>query len=258
MGERIRPVVIVGMHRSGTSLVGAIISELGYDLGNSADSDLYNITGYFEDLSLIHLNEKLLEKLGGSWKSPPEEKVISKHCDEIRKAYKEIIANRKSPWGVKDPRLSLFLEPFLQAIEPPLVVFCRRNARHVARSLAERDLISEQDAISLKRRYDESVKKSLGSTPYFVVDYDVLIENPSKTIAELCGFLGVELKPSAVNLVMSPQEVKKKKGGYLLRTVLYDIGKLIRNPSILMSPRPYRRLRRYFTSAVRLLNLGNK
>jgi hypothetical protein len=56
-------VLIIGMHRSGTSLTTRIVNIMGYTIGNGADiigADAGNPTGYWEHRSFVSLNRKLL------------------------------------------------------------------------------------------------------------------------------------------------------------------------------------------------------
>ena len=63
-----RLIIITGMHRSGTSLVGNIVSSMGIHMGNNLlTGDQYNEGGYYEDKTIVDLNEKLLINLGRWW-----------------------------------------------------------------------------------------------------------------------------------------------------------------------------------------------
>ena len=63
-------VVILGMHRSGTSLVTKSIELLGYTLGdNLMPSGVDNPKGFWEDLDIVQFNDKLLASNQTSWDS---------------------------------------------------------------------------------------------------------------------------------------------------------------------------------------------
>src|SRR3954469_12288526 len=56
-----RPVVITGMHRSGTSLVASYLSSLGVGLGDRLlAADARNPHGYFEDADFRELHGEML------------------------------------------------------------------------------------------------------------------------------------------------------------------------------------------------------
>lgn len=53
-------VVILGMHRSGTSLVANLLQQAGFFVGRSEDlirADRWNQKGYFEQWDVYRLNE---------------------------------------------------------------------------------------------------------------------------------------------------------------------------------------------------------
>ncbi|MEX0585828.1 MAG: hypothetical protein WD176_04250, partial [Pirellulales bacterium] len=69
-----RIICVLGMHRSGTSLVTRLLNLLGVDLGVSAalrPADRFNPTGYWEHQAFIDINDELLRRLGGSWRQIP-------------------------------------------------------------------------------------------------------------------------------------------------------------------------------------------
>ncbi len=68
---------IVGMHRSGTSVLARCMNLGGFYIGESEDllndpKNRSNPKGHWEHKQLIKTNEMILEKLGGRWDNPPE------------------------------------------------------------------------------------------------------------------------------------------------------------------------------------------
>ena len=60
-----RAIVVVGMHRSGTSAVVRGLKALSVFLGrNFLDAQPENPTGYWEDKGIVELNERVLKALG--------------------------------------------------------------------------------------------------------------------------------------------------------------------------------------------------
>ena len=111
-------LLILGMHRSGTSMVGALVSKFGVSqLGNrpmSAAAD--NPNGFFEDIGIMQLNDELLESMESAWDAPICEIDRSKdHIQEemilsMRKTIFNLGMDCGSPWFVKDPRMCLLLK----------------------------------------------------------------------------------------------------------------------------------------------------
>src|ERR1700678_3582972 len=63
-----RAVLLLGMHRSGTTAVARGRGALSVYLGNDfLDAQPENPTGYWEDKGIVALNERLLGALGLTW-----------------------------------------------------------------------------------------------------------------------------------------------------------------------------------------------
>jgi hypothetical protein len=67
-------VCVLGMHRSGTSLVARMLNLLGVHLGPDPrvlTSGKDNPTGYWEYRPFVDINDAILERFGGQWDQPP-------------------------------------------------------------------------------------------------------------------------------------------------------------------------------------------
>ena len=66
-------ILVVGMHRSGTSLLGSILGALGVALpGPLIPGDQHNPAGYFERSDITALQEELLIDLQRWWPRPTQ------------------------------------------------------------------------------------------------------------------------------------------------------------------------------------------
>ncbi len=64
----LRMTLVLGVHRSGTSLLTAGLQAIGLDLGRlPAEADVDNPRGYFENRSIRAFNDALLKELGAAW-----------------------------------------------------------------------------------------------------------------------------------------------------------------------------------------------
>jgi len=71
-GRESRPIVVAGMHRSGTSLVAELLNAMGIYAGEPGDlapPDIFNPTGYWEHRVAAEINRDILAALGASWKN---------------------------------------------------------------------------------------------------------------------------------------------------------------------------------------------
>ena len=66
-----KAIIVLGVHRSGTSLLTAGLERLGANLGIKSDykSD-ENPKGFFENEEIVLFNDRLLHDLGGRWDNP--------------------------------------------------------------------------------------------------------------------------------------------------------------------------------------------
>ena len=133
-----RAIAILGMHRSGTSLLAGALQECGLDLGEVSTRSPANEKGNRESWLLTALHEDLLREAGGGWDRPPEHPVAwgPLHCS-IRDLYVGLFAGRPV-WGFKDPRLLFCLEGWRDALPGLECVGIFRHPLEVARSLVQR------------------------------------------------------------------------------------------------------------------------
>jgi glycosyltransferase involved in cell wall biosynthesis len=116
-----RPVVITGMHRSGTSLAASFLGALGVHLGERLlAADRLNPRGYFEDADFVELQWRMLEEAtpagGGGhrdWGWTESERLdrgrFAAHAEAAR-ALVAARAGRPGLWGWKDPRTTVLLD----------------------------------------------------------------------------------------------------------------------------------------------------
>ena len=61
-------ILILGMHRSGTSAMGNLVDALGYYGGQNLKPAAYdNLKGFYEHEDIVKLNDRLLELIGLRW-----------------------------------------------------------------------------------------------------------------------------------------------------------------------------------------------
>lgn len=140
------PIVVAGMHRSGTSLVASILSALGVDMGERLlDADRNNPKGYFEDLSFLELNRRMLQAAarpddGGhpDWGWTESEALDRDHFRDFEAEAGSLAASRDSVdglWGWKDPRTTLLLDFWDRLLGDAFYVLVYRFPWEVADSM---------------------------------------------------------------------------------------------------------------------------
>ena len=205
-------IVVLGMHRSGTSAVTRALSVLGVALGDSllpavaGDND----KGYWEDRDLNQVNIALLAALERDWDdlrplSPSE--LAGQRVNEIHGRAIGLLRGklRRMPlFGMKDPRICRLL-PFWQSVfaeigVPPRYVLCLRNPLSVADSLARRGTTSPTKSHYLWLEHMIPALIGTVDAPLVVVDYDRLIESPASQIKRLAAALGLSGRLDEVRL----------------------------------------------------------
>src|ERR1700730_16718045 len=136
------------MHRSGTSALSGILRLLGFDLGSDlVRPNEFNPTGYWENRSVVRLNERILSHLGASWSDAfmPPYRVSGTDLreafgEEARALLNEAFSGRRK-WVLKDPRLSMLIEFWLPYLRERNASFIHvvRHPTLVANSLERRD-----------------------------------------------------------------------------------------------------------------------
>ena len=135
-GQRV--IAILGMHRSGTSLLAGTLQQCGLELGDVNTQAPANEKGNRESWLLIALHEDLLRKAGGFWHSPPVRPVVWTRLHEaIRGLFIDEFAGVPL-WGFKDPRLLYLLDGWLEVLPGLETVGIFRHPLEVAGSLRKR------------------------------------------------------------------------------------------------------------------------
>lgn len=184
-------VTVLGMHRSGTSLVTRGLMSLGIYLGDDfVEVQPDNPTGYWEDRHLQDFNERVLTALGLKWESvaflkdsrweEPEIEAIRMEAIEYIRA--NFLAHPL--WGFKDPR-TLRLLPFWSPVFQRLgledaYVMVIRNPLSVAQSLIARqsDVFDAAMAHGLWLVHTVTYFSRIAQKPFIVIDYDLFMDDP--------------------------------------------------------------------------------
>ncbi len=149
------PVIIIGMHRSGTSLITNALNAMGLFTG-------WRLEENHEALFFQKHNKWLLRSCGGRWDIPEcinylygnrearelaavylRRRLSSLACLEflgpLRFARYRSLLNIGEPWGWKDPRTTLTLPIWLEMFPGARVIHIVRNGVDVADSLCRRN-----------------------------------------------------------------------------------------------------------------------
>ena len=189
-----RAVLVLGMHRSGTSAVSRFVNMLGFDLGEHLmESREDNPKGFWENSEIIRFNEELMSADGIRWDSIDSD--IDKTIDrgltaKSQKSAHAIIQKEFSSDDIviKDPRLCRLLpvwQKLLADLEFDVVpVLVIRDPTAVARSLEKRDMMPTNRGLLLWLLYTFEVLDCLVDPP-ILVNYDLLMQDADTGLASL-------------------------------------------------------------------------
>jgi GT2 family glycosyltransferase len=201
------PVCIVGMHRSGTSLVARLLEACGLFLGREEDmmpAHPDNPEGFWEHVGFVELNDELLNALGGAHDEPPPSAAFSRNGSlaAFRPKAQQLVREMRGEgrWGWKDPRTSLTLPFWLDALPAVKVVVCLRNPLEVAASLKTRNYHSYAHGLALWRLYNERILEATRPDQRIVTHYEAYFRDPQAELQRVLAFC--ELAPR-------PQQVRK-------------------------------------------------
>ncbi|MCB1619977.1 MAG: hypothetical protein KDI44_04465, partial [Thiothrix sp.] len=212
MNNRQKLVVVLGMHRSGTSVVARGLMVLGVSLGNSLlPSQHDNIKGFWEDSDIKILNQDMLRHLGRDWHSlslMPEPELLIEQLVPFYWRAADLLASKMGTldtFGFKDPRTCLLLpfwrHVFSQSHLDVKYIVVTRHPLSIARSLAARNHFKPEKSLYLWLAHMLSAIPEILDHAAVVVDYDRLIVQPEfelTRIAECLDLEGVETAPLKV------------------------------------------------------------
>jgi hypothetical protein len=186
-------VVVLGMHRSGTSALTGLLRLMGLWAGEDEDfppADDHNEAGYWEHRGVWSVDEAILRTLGGSWSEVADLDLsrLSRGLHaRFRKRAREIVRDfdRHGSWVVKDPRLCLLFPFWREILDQPFCALIYREPLPVARSLAARDGFPISYGIALWEKYTLEALASTRGLPRALISHRELMADPEATLRRL-------------------------------------------------------------------------
>lgn len=211
-------ICIIGMHRSGTSMIAQLLNMCELDLGPSDQllpANESNLFGYFENEKFTYkIDETLLAHFGGSWDNPPlfkEGWELDSSLEQLYKEAKFLIQtfSKSSNWGWKDPRATILL-PFWKSLIPNLrFVICVRSPLEVAKSLYRRDRFPIHKGVYLWNQYMKAAVRDTEGCARIFVFYEDFFEDATLEINRLVEFCGLQ-KPDSPSILLNAISQKLK------------------------------------------------
>ncbi len=233
MSEVKKTVVVLGMHRSGTSVVAGILHALGVNMGTGAAGEAWvgkhwsNPTGHFENPDFVALDYRILGGDATGIRGPPKwEDVGARSPDFASEAEALVRRYEAEMWGWKDPWTVLSLDVFLPYLVSPYFVIVRRPREEVLASLRKRSTAQDLEIADLFDLYERRLaywKEHLASFPVLEIEYRELLADPARVVGGLIQFLGA--RPSreeldrALGMVLTGGDLRRQSQRMAVRGV---------------------------------------
>jgi hypothetical protein len=208
-------VCLLGMHRSGTSLITRLVNLLGVALGppeRMIRALPENPKGFWEHRQLTELNDEILRKRGGSWYDPPSFAPgweLAAEFAEIGQRARAVVERDfrgEDLWGWKDPRTSLTLPFWRRLFEPRCYIVCLRSPLSVARSLERRNHLPVDKGVRLWLKYTAAALENTAGSRRLLVCYEDVLADWQSQLRRLARFLG---QPEAAEQLEVQRQVQE-------------------------------------------------
>lgn len=205
-------VVVLGMHRSGTSVGMGVLRALGVACGDDlVPAGRSNPAGFWEHAGIVAVHERLLADLGRVWHGPQGTHPLPEGWEDSEAALRatqdlaEIVRKEREAvpgqvWGFKDPR-TMRLWPLWQriwdelALEPvPIVMF--RHPDAVVRSLRKHNGLDPERGQLIWLQHNLEALRATGSTLRAALEFDALVNDPEAEVGRLATAISDVVAPS--------------------------------------------------------------
>lgn len=195
-------ILVLGMHRSGTSALARVTNFLGAAMPRHlVPANQKNPRGYWESAPLVALHDQLLTALDSSWddwRTPgarwKESDAAGRFAGRLRLAIDEEYGNAPL-FVLKDPRICRTLPYWMSILEKsgirtaPVIIV--RNPLEVAESLRARDGMSFEKAMLLWLRHMLDAEFETRHLARNIVTFDALLEDWKLLAVQTAGRLGI-------------------------------------------------------------------
>jgi hypothetical protein len=196
-----RLLMVLGMHRSGTSAVAGHLCSHGFRAPHdTAPADHNNPTGYWESQSIVRLHTELLAEAQSSWDDPflPAAEAVGAdtitsrtHLGQSLAAAFPGEADRSGVALLKDPRQCRWLPLWNSFISAhgidSAVLLIHRHPMAVLKSLKRREQLPADRILLLWLQHTLEAEFFSRRFRRVIVSYEQFLKNPRATVASVQG-----------------------------------------------------------------------
>ncbi len=212
-----RSVIVLGMPRSGTSMVAGVFAHQGYFVAKDAEHELrtedeHNPGGYWEADTFVEMNAEVLSEGGfpfhNTWLFEQMTDVAAERITRLSPlpAHERFVEEYESraPWLWKDPRLCYTLPYWWPMVDPDRtgVVIVRRDPEAIYQSFVrlgwrEPSAAAREDVLSRVDHHMRAARAAVASRsiPFEEVAYEDFKARPREIADKLSRLLDLSLTP---------------------------------------------------------------
>ncbi len=215
-------IIVLGMHRSGTSALSGLLHECGVYFGKSLMPPAFdNQRGFYENDKIVQLNDRILTALDRTWHTTtllPEggwsEGVgIKKLAVEAENVLKKEFGQRPII-GIKDPRLCLLLPFWLPIIEKRgfeiKIILLHREMAAIRSSLHRRDNFNAAKTDMLTGLHLMSVVRDTGIHERLLVSFENLLQD-EQALYQCLAFVNVRYPDRPLTFINPTLATRRNK-----------------------------------------------
>lgn len=190
-----KTVVVLGMARTGTSLIAGILYYLGVKMcteDEAEEKDEFNQGGYFQNTDFKRLNGLFYP----DWSKNPPSLIKTKllaylRRERLRRLFEKY--ENEEIWGFKDAKTSFIIEAIYPYLKNPHFVVSLRPASAAASSFYRRNGISQRAG---RKRWEQSYVRTFKflsnhEDPFILMEYYDIIKRPNENVRRFIDFLGI-------------------------------------------------------------------
>lgn len=193
-------LMVLGMHRSGTSAVTRLLNLMGAYVGPeemTTDPNEENPKGFWERRDLRAICDGLLAAADRTWWSVSEFEVAdvdaevgATHLEAFSQTLTEL--DEHQPWVAKEPRMCLLLPLLRPMLSRPVAVVVHRDPLEIAQSLETRNGFPLAAGVALWEHYVRGALAAARDMPLVLVRHADVMSDPVATVARLHDALAAE------------------------------------------------------------------
>lgn len=232
-----KTVLILGTHRSGTSVVSGMFHALGVNMGPPGADDRWiypnfaNPTGQYENPEFTELLHQFMDFDGGEPRWDPRwsnKEWIDARWARYEPEFVRLVRRTESDfWGWKQAWSMLVLDRLMPSLKGPVFVVVKRDLEQIVDSIHRRDGLTHAEAEEVTReiwsRVDDLLTKYPG-VPTLRFELDDILKDPGAQVLRMTQFLGLQPIPERVDratrLPLKGAELRRAIRRYAVRDLV--------------------------------------